>query len=260
MAQSIGYNIGEMNRILSGCRWGIKMRMFRISLILAAFMSIVFISPGAASAGSSFYIGFGTSSGHWRSSFGHGLFSHHGFDSGYHSFWCRPHYYGIGARWHRTYFPAWHSCTSGTTIHIGGCWPVYSAPRVVERRVVNVVVKEPKRIEYKPCCQPPDAKLVKEVRSKKNELLKVLQIGDKTSRIKAIGDLAGYSFDENVRKALEQIVLTDPDPDLRRQAAESMGRVKNMNLIPTLEKVRAEDENAGVREQADKAIEKIKSY
>ena len=47
---------------------------------------------------------------------------------------------------------------------------------------------------------------------------------------------------------------------LRKQVAESLGKVKNMSLIPILEKVRAEDADIQVRVQADRAIENIKSY
>jgi len=140
---------------------------------------------------------------------------------------------------------------------------MYAAPRVLKtRRVVagSRVIVEPKRSEYKPTYDPANAKLFAEVRNKKSELLKVLKIGDKATRIKAIAQLAGYSFDDNVRKALEEVILTDPDPELRRQVAESFAKVKNLNLIGTLEKVRVGDTDIQVREQADKAIKKIKSY
>ncbi len=157
----------------------------------------------------------------------------------------------------------WPSYSSGTSIYVGGYWPVYAAPRVIRtRRVVagSRVIVEPKRSEYKPTYDPANAKLFAKVRNKKSELLKVLKIGDKPTRIRAIAELAGYSFDDNVRKALEEIILTDPDPELRRQVAESLGEVKNLNLIGTLEKVRVQDTDIQVREQADKAIKKIKAY
>lgn len=134
---------------------------------------------------------------------------------------------------------------------------VVEAPPVVTRRYIIV---EPKRYEYKPAYDPANAKLFAKVRNKKSELLKVLKIGDKAARVGAIAQLVGYSFDDSVRKALEEVILKDPDPELRRQVAESLGKVKNRNFVPTLEKVRVEDADTQVREQADKAIKNIKAY
>lgn len=234
------------------------MRTLRIILITAGFISVLFLSPGTASARSRFYLGFGTSFGHHHSSFGHhyssfghGHYSHYGWHSGYYDWLDHGRYYGS--------FGGWSSSWYGTSTYMGGYWPVYAAPRVViTRRVVvgSRVIVEPKRSEYKPA----NAKLFAKVRNKRSELLKVLKIGDKPARIKAIAQLAGYSFDDNVRKALEEIILTDPDPELRMQVAESLSKVKNLNLIATLEKVKEQDADLQVREQAEKAIEKIKSY
>ena len=138
---------------------------------------------------------------------------------------------------------------------------MYVTPRVVERRrVVSVAAGEPRLTECKPSWDPADAKLFAKVRNKKSELLKVVKIGDKAARTKAIAELAGYSFDDKVRKALEEIILTDPDAELRMQVAASLSKVKNLNVIATLEKVKAEDGDVQVREQAGKAIEKIRSY
>ena len=135
-------------------------------------------------------------------------------------------------------------------------------PVVETRRVVirNRAVAEPKRIEYRRTYEPANEKLFAKVRNKKSELLKVLKIGDKAGRIGAISELAGYSFDDKVRKALEEILLTDPDAELRKHVAESLGKVKNVSLIPVLEKVRVQDADIQVRLQADKAIKNIKSY
>jgi HEAT repeat protein len=134
---------------------------------------------------------------------------------------------------------------------------VVEAPCIITQRRVVV---EPKRYEYRPAYSPANAKLFAEVRDRKSELLRTLKIGDKASRTKAVAELAGYSFDINVSKALEEIILEDPDPELRKRVAESLGNVKNKDVIPTLEKVRVEDSNEEVRREADRAIEKIKAY
>jgi len=225
------------------------MKTLRIILTTAGFVFIPFVLSEPASARSSFYIGFGTSAGHRHSSFYHCHYPHYGWHSGCYRSW--------------SYYPAWHSCSSGTSIHIESFVPVYvTSPVVRTRRVVtgSRVIVEPKRCEYKPSYDSANAKLFAKVRNRKSELLKALKIGDKPARIKAITELAGYSFDDNVRKALEEIILADPDPELRKQVAESLAKVKNMNLIGTLEKVRVYDTDIQVREQADKAIKKIKAY
>jgi len=226
-------------------------------------MSVLFVSPGTASARSSFHIGFGTSAGHYHSSLYRSHFPHCGWRGGCYGWLDHDRYHWMDRGRYYSSLGRWHSCSSGTSIYIGGYWPVYVAPRVLRtRRVVtgSRVIVEPKRCEYNPTYDPANAELFAKVRNKKSELLKALKIGDKAARIKAITELAGYSFDDNVRKALEEVILTDPDPELRRQVAESFGEVKNLNLIGTLEKVRAEDTDIQVREQADKAIKKIKAY
>ncbi|MBN2268974.1 MAG: HEAT repeat domain-containing protein [Sedimentisphaerales bacterium] len=235
----------------------------RIILITAGFILVSFIFSGTASARSSFYIGFGTSAGHCHSSFGHSLFPHYGWHGGYYDWLDRDRYIWMDRVRYYGSLGRWHSCSSGTSIYIGGYWPLYAAPQVVRtRRVVTVscAVAEPEPPEYKPAYDPANAKRFAEVRNKKSELLKVLKIGDKAAKIKAISELAGYSFDDNVRKALEEVILTDPDAELRRQVAESLAKVKNVNLIPILEKVRVQDTDVQVREQADKAIKSIKAY
>ena len=100
-------------------------------------------------------------------------------------------------------------------------------------------------------------KLFKRLRNKKSELLKKLEFTDKKIRKESISELAGFSFDEKVKKALEDILLSDPDPELRIEAAKSFAKVKNDKAIPTLEKVRIEDSDEQVRKEADKAIKTI---
>jgi HEAT repeat protein len=92
---------------------------------------------------------------------------------------------------------------------------------------------------------------------KKSELLKQLQMPNKELRRQAIKELAGFSFDDNVRAALENILLSDPDPELRAEAANAFGAVKNANARSALERARVEDTSADVRRAADAAIKSI---
>jgi hypothetical protein len=104
------------------------------------------------------------------------------------------------------------------------------------------------------------AELFEKLRRKKSELLKILRIGNKGNRKAAIRDLAGFSFDDKVRGALEDVLLSDPDPELRQQVAQSLGKVTNENVLPALEKAKAEDSNRDVRQEAYRAIIKIRGY
>ncbi len=243
---------------------GKKMKVLRVILIAAGLVSLLVLSPRTASARSRFYIGFGTSIGHGHSILHRGHFPYYGLHSGYYRWLDHDRYRWMDGGRFRSSFWGWPSRSSGMSIWIDDCRPVWvappvivGAPRVITRR--RVVVK-PKQYEYKPSYNANNAKLFAKLRNKKSELLKTLKIGDKAKRIKAITELAGYSFDDNVRKALEEILLKDTDPELRRQVAESLGKVKNRKVIPTLEKVRVEDSDEGVRAEADKAIKKIRAY
>jgi HEAT repeat protein len=85
----------------------------------------------------------------------------------------------------------------------------------------------------------------------------MLQMPDKEQRKQAIDELAGFSFDDNVRHALENVLLSDPDAQLRKEAAQSFGKVKNTKALAALEKARVEDPNEDVRKAADQTIKKL---
>jgi len=99
--------------------------------------------------------------------------------------------------------------------------------------------------------------LNKKLQSKKNELLKMLETGNKEQRTEAIKELAGFSFDDKVRQALENVLLSDPDAQLRKEAARSFGKVKNAKALAALEKARVEDASEDVRKEADQSIKKL---
>jgi hypothetical protein len=148
------------------------------------------------------------------------------------------------------------------TIIIGGCWydrrPNYyvvTSPVVIERPPVVIerrtVIVQPQQFDES------TLQLNMDLQYKKSELLKQLQTGDKELRRQAIRELAGFSFDDSVRAALENILLSDPDPELRAEAANAFGAVKNANAQSALEKARVEDPSADVRRAADEAIRNI---
>jgi hypothetical protein len=150
------------------------------------------------------------------------------------------------------------------TIILGsGCWydrgPDYcvvTTPTVI-RATLPVVVDRPVIVVKSQQFDESTLQLNLELQHKKNELLKQLQMPNKELRRQAIKELAGFSFDDNVRNALEQILLSDLDPELRAEAADAFGVVKNANAKPALEKARVEDPSADVRRAADEAIKSI---
>jgi hypothetical protein len=100
-------------------------------------------------------------------------------------------------------------------------------------------------------------RLFRRLREKKSELLRKLRLGDKDERKEAIGGLAGFSFDDKVRKTLEAILLSEPEAELRKEVARAFAKVENKRAVAVLEKVKVEDPVEGVREEAERAIKEI---
>jgi HEAT repeat protein len=126
-------------------------------------------------------------------------------------------------------------------------------PPVVESQPATVQpnVVQPKNVDED------TLKLYKNLREKKSELLTKLQTGDKDTQIQAIRDLAGFSFDDNVRLSIESALFTSVDAQIRIEAAQALGSVKNTKALPALGKARVDDSDAGVRRAADAAIRNI---
>ncbi len=175
---------------------------------------------------------------------------------------CRPGYRfsrrsrHSGRAW-RHYHPHRETIILG-----GGCWydrsPDYyvvAPPTVIERTPVVIerqtVIVQPVQFDES------TLQLNMKLQYKKSELLKQLQMPDKEQRMEAIRELAGFSFDDKVRQALENVLLSDPDPELRKEAAHSFGKVKNTKALAALEKARVEDASEEVRKAADEAIRSI---
>jgi hypothetical protein len=149
-----------------------------------------------------------------------------------------------------------------TIILSGGYWydrgPDYyvvTTPTVIERTPIVIekqtVIVQPQQFDES------TLQLNISLQYKKSELLKQLQMPDKEQRMEAIKELAGFSFDDNVRQALENVLLSDPDAELRKEAAHSFGKVNNTKALPALEKARVEDPSEDVRKAADEAIKSI---
>ncbi len=146
-------------------------------------------------------------------------------------------------------------------------WPNYyvvAAPTIIRRSPViveekTVVVSTSSPQVTQPVAYDEDTQLLFEtLRHKKQILLKQLQTGDEEQRKDAIKELAGFSFDDTVRLALENVLLSDPDAELRKEAIKAFAEVKNTKALAALEKARVEDSRQDVRKEADEAIKSIK--
>lgn len=164
-----------------------------------------------------------------------------------HSEWRHHHHRWPGHFHHRGH---WYYPGSYVVVDY---WPDY--PVIVEKQ--TVIVKDTRTVNVKPNAGVNDETFA-DIRSKKNILLEKLTIGDKTARMNAIAELAGFTYDDAVRDKLSVVILTDPDPEIRKAVAKSFGEVKNEKTLPILEKVRVSDSDAGVRQEAESAINQIK--
>jgi hypothetical protein len=236
---------------------GVKMKAKKLLFVSYGLVFFIALLPKAASARVNFHIGFGSGIGHGYSHV-HGGF-HYGFHGGHHR-WPGSRRHKVFGYRHPYHHKPRHS--SGVSVWIGGLFPIVIKPPVVVKspRVITerqVVIKEPEcLVEY----DEGKAELFEKLRLQKSNLLKKLRIGDKVKRKEAIRELAGFSFDNKVREALEDILLSDPDSELRRQVAKSFGKTTNKKVLPALEIAESDDPNMEVRQEAYKAIIKIRGY
>jgi hypothetical protein len=164
-----------------------------------------------------------------------------------------PHHY-----WHGYWYPP-----PPPFYYVGHpyCWMGDCYPDVIVERPAVVVRETAAPAQgYRFPAVPDEQTLIlfASIRNKKAELIKQLQSADKTERVKAIADLAGLTYDDQVKEKLKDILLKDPDPDLRKEVANAFGKSKNDQLISILEGVRVGDDNKEVRQAADQAIKNIK--
>jgi len=228
------------------------MKALRYMLIAAAGLLIGL--SNAALARPSVYIGVGIG----------GRPGFHGGNRDDYRFSHRPRYFEPAWGW-RDYRPRRQTIILG-----GGCWydrgPDYyvvtqptiieRTPVVIEKQTVVYSVSSPQVVQPQQFDES-TLQLNMNLQYKKSELLKQLQAPNKEQRREAIDELAGFSFDDNVRAALENVLLSDPDPELRKEAAQAFGKVKNTGARAALEKARVEDPSVDVRKAADEAIKSI---
>ena len=208
-------------------------------------VSLLIGLSNAALARTSVYVGFGV--------------GHSGFRRSYHPRRHRVYRHNRCFRQPRRHYRPHRKTiilSGGYYYNQGPDYYVVAQPTVIRKTPVVIekqtVVVQPQRFDES------TLELNKKLQSKKNELLRMLETGDKEQRMEAIKELAGFSFDDKVRQALESILLSDPDAELRKEAARTFGKVKNTKALAALEKARVEDSSEDVRKEADQSIKRIK--
>jgi hypothetical protein len=213
------------------------MRPMKYRLAAGGLIYLLVLFAGTAEARVYVGIGIGTSFGqHHRHYYGH-HYPHRRWYGGWAG--CHDPWWGC-SRWPGHYYP------SGSSF-----WIHQSFPIVINRRPsVKAPADNP----------APKPQISQSMRQQLDELLRVLKIGDKENRIGAIHELAPFSFDTKVRAALEEVLLSDPDAELRKQVAISLGKTENSNVTSALKMAKAKDPDRGVRQAAYRAIIMIEGY
>jgi len=205
---------------------------------LVCLICILAFFQGTAAARVYVSIGLGTSFGHHHSSFYRPWYPYRSWHSHYYGW---PGYYHWSSPWYST----------GTGIRLYESYPTVIVPRVhVEAPDASANQRETVN----------DPVLSESMRKHKSELLKVLRIGDKDARINAIRELAGFSYDEKARTTLEKVLLSDPDPQLRKEVAAAFGKTGNVSLVPALKAAKSNDSSRDVRQAAYRSIILLEGY
>ncbi len=214
------------------------MKAIKFYLVVVSSTCLLVFLPKTVSASGCFSIGIGTSFGHhYHSHFHGGYYSHYP--------WHRRHYgwpyYGSSCYWGPGYYhwPGYHYSSIGIRL---------TAPHRPVR--AEAPQTEPAR----------NPQLSEAMKRKKSELIKIVKIGDKNSRIRAIEELVVFSADTKARVTLEEVLLSDPDPDLRKQVATQLGKAECKQAVPALKIAKAKDSNRDVRQTAYRAIIMIDGY
>jgi hypothetical protein len=205
------------------------MSRLKYRYLIPALACLALLVPGIASARVRVGIGFGTVIGPRYPYYSYGWYG-----------W--PHY-------HYWYDPWWEP------------WPVVVAPPVVVRER-HVVVNE-----HRPAPPRPRAERVEKAeplsekqQQRRSELLRMLKIGDAASRVQAVQGLEPFARDDKVRTTLEQALLKDRDPQVRRTVAELFSRLRDSRTLPALRQAYTEDESRDVRQAAYRAIIMMEGY
>jgi hypothetical protein len=212
-----------------------KMRTMKSRLAAGGLICLLVLLTGTVEARVYVGIGFGTSFGHHHRHY----YGHHYPQHGWHSWWAGCH-------------DPWYSHWPGH------CYPWGSSFWIHQSYPITINARP--RIKAPADSPAPKPQICERTRQQLNELLRVLKIGDKESRLGAIRELAPFCFDLKVQAALEKVLLSDADAELRKQVAISLGKTENPDVTAALKIAKAKDPDRGVRQAAYRAIIMIEGY
>ena len=233
------------------------MRFSKIGLIITGFVFLLLCLTSAAEARVSWGLSIGTSFGYPYP----GYYPCDPWYNGYYTWLDRDRYVWWDSGWYgrfprRHYWPG--RSYSSVGVWLGDCRPsVIGTSVLVSRSSIGSACS--KAIDP-PKSPAADTQMNEAIRKKKSEQLKVLKIGDKEKRIEAIHELAAFASDNQVRQALEKVLLSDPDPELRKEVAVSLGKTENLNVLAALTQAKENDPDRDVRQAAYRSIIMIKGY
>jgi len=238
------------------------MKNARDKVVLAGLIFVVGLQVGAAEG----KISLGISIGSGRSYSHHRPFGHY-----YSHRYCSP--FGSRYVWHdygRHYGHYWPSYryyhrprySSGVSIYVDDVQSVIDGIRGKDsqRKVKKVENPNTPNKSYWTASGKSNEELFAEIRLKKADLLELIKSPEKELRVKAVEGLTGFCFDKEVRAAMEDVLLSDPEVELRRQAAKALGRISNKEVLSALQAAKAGDPDHGVRQEAYKSIILLKGY
>lgn len=236
-------------------------------LVCSTALAVIAVFAGISQAKISIGLSFHSGSHHHCSPYRYPRY-HHGvccsrylwLDRGYYH-WLDSDRYCFSPR-HRYYYHRRPYRSSGVSIYISDIQSVIDGIRGKSSRSTAkkaVSANAPGR-EYWTATGKTGEQLRAEVQLNKPDLLEMIGSPQKKLRTRAVDGLADFSFDAEIRRAMEKVLLSDPEPDLRRKAARALGKATNTEVLPALQKAKAADPNHGVRQQAYRSIILVKGY
>ncbi len=214
------------------------MKAMRSHIVGGGLICLLILLTSTAGARVYVSVGLGTSFGHYYPHYYGHHYPYYRWYGGYRSYY-RP-WYG------HSYYPGYYR-SPRSSFWVSGYYPI----------VINRKSAARKTEAANP---PKHAELSQSVRQHKSEQLKVLRIGTKENRQRAIRELARFPTDPKVREALERVLLSDPDPELRKQVATLFGATENAKTVAALKTAKAIDPDRDVRQAAYRAIIMIEGY
>lgn len=209
------------------------MKATRFRLVAVVLLCYPVFLPNRVEARVHLSIGLGTYFGHHHGHYCGHHYPHYGWYGGYYRPW-----------WRHSHWP-WHYYPSGSSV-----W-IYSSPIVLGSR---------SRVKAPPEDPKPEPRLSQSMRAEQGTLLRIFRIGDAENRIAAGRELTAFYFDDKARAALEDALLKDPEPQVRKEIATSLGKTADARVTAALKLAKATDPDRDVRQAAYRSLIMIEGY